>query len=156
MYTFSKDGKQFQVHIDVFAARRIKQASGLSIETLIQPDHAEKWDRVALFDALLAACQPGKQGVTDEQFALILSDGDTAEAAAEALQKAVIDFLPQRRKSLMHSLMEKQKRMTELQLEAAPAMFDKLMAMQTQVLTDAQSRLSSGDSPASPESTPQT
>lgn len=155
MFTFhDSKNRQFQVRVDVFAARRVKQATGLAIETYVQPNHQDKWDRVALFEALLAICQPSRQNVSDEEFALVLSDGDTAQAAAEALEKAVIDFLPQRQKSLMLSLAEKQKRLRDLQLDAAPAMFDAMMQKQEQAMTEIRSKLSSGNSPESPESTP--
>lgn len=153
MYAFNSGGRQFQISIDVFAARRIKQATGLSVETLIQPEHAEKWDRVALFEALVAACEPGKLGVSDQEFARILSDGDTAEIAAEQFQKAVIDFLPQRQRSLMHSLLSKQKKLKEETLEAAPAVMNRVLEMQSQAIKDAQSRLLSSHLPGSQEST---
>lgn len=155
MYAFNDNsGKQFQITIDVFAARRIKQATGLSIETLIQANAVEKWDRVAIFEAILAACEPGKINVSDKEFAIMLSDGDVAERATEALQKAVIDFLPQRKRSLMHSLLSRQKAMEEKSLEAAPGLVDQMLSLQERSIEEARSRLQSSHLQGSPESAP--
>lgn len=166
MHSFTDSaGRTWLVSINVGAIKRVKAQLGVDLLTVLDRD-CQLFARLGADIALavdlvwaLIADQAEKLGVSDEQFGESLA-GDAIDRAMEALVAETIAFFPQGRRAILTKLWEKSKQATNTAVQLAVTKLDSLttQAMQTEIerafARAAEPGCSSGERPASAESTP--
>lgn len=110
-------------------------------------------DPLIIFDSCYVLCEDQLGPVTVEQFYKALT-GDATERAAKALEAAIIDFFPTRKREILTALLQRYGKVREMQLERAEGLIPKV----DQQIEELRSKLMSSDSatsgPVSAESDP--
>ena len=149
------EGRTWNVEITVDAIRRLKDASGVNLLTVLDGDLLERLasDPILLCDVIFTLCaeQAEKAKVTPEDFGKSMG-GDVIDAATAAVLEELADFFPSRRRALLRKAAGKMDRLQEIALEAA---VDAIDDPEFEIRFRAELAKSlSGNSLASSESTP--
>jgi hypothetical protein len=140
-------GRSWDVSIDYATILRVRKAADVDLTKIFDPEYSAKLSDLeflgATIDALLRP-QFEKTGISFDQFATAL-DGQVLADAVDAIQLGVADFFPKARREIIHKMLSKTGELQKAQLESAMATLERI---------DPTSIASSGDSPASSESTP--
>lgn len=148
-------GREWVVSIDVNALRRVRDRLGLNLTDLVGGETLDRVtkDPVLLVDILYVLCESAAKAadVDAEAFASELR-GDALDAAVTAMLESLADFFPSRRGRLLRQIIERGRRiedrlLAEAERKTANGEVDPETARET-------SGQPSGDSPASPASTP--
>ena len=141
-----KEGREWPVVVNVGAVKRVRDILGVDLLDVAKGDLLERLadDPVLLVNVLYVLCRPeaDARGVSDEDFGRAMVGGVLDEAAS-ALMKELLDFFP------------------SAQRARALGKLATLLEAQEQTVKEATAALasipggSSGNSPASAESTPQ-
>ena len=123
--TFSTaQGKTFNLHINVYAIKDVKDRTGTDLGKLLNPGNTNLQslleDPAQLCDVLFVLCeeQANNYNMTDRQFGEAMF-GDTFEQAAEAFMVAYASFCPaHQREILMKSLEMGKSQMEQQKIEA--------------------------------------
>ncbi len=152
MRTFADNaGRTWSVVMNVDALKRVQSLAGVNlVAEMVDGKLFERLavDPVLLCNVLYALCKPQADAakVTDEQFGQAMA-GDAIQAATTALLEELVDFFPNRRRSLLRKALTKMNEIDDLELAVAETKLDGLEP----------ARISgglSGNSPASSEQTP--
>jgi len=159
-----KEGREWPVVVNVGAVKRVRDALGVDLLDVAKGDllvHLAD-DPVLLVNVLYVLCRPeaDARGVSDEDFGRAMVGGVLDEAAS-ALMKELLDFFPsaQRARALgkLATLLEAQEQAVKeatAALPPLPADLSGVALAETEAPAEAGGD-SSGNSPASAESTPQ-
>lgn len=113
-------GEEWQLHIDIPTARRVKRETGVDIVNVSKPAFSDLGDILTLVDVLSVILTPQieEAGLTEHDFACRLA-GDAIEDAANALIAAIIEFFPSRQRDLLTRVSERAEAMrTQAELMA--------------------------------------
>lgn len=129
MTTFrDTNGREWVIRLDGPTVREIRQALGVDLVDNGQGLAKLEQDIVLLVDTLWLLCRDqAAEGYTERDFGRALN-GDVLGKAAEALTGAALDFFPPARRSLVASLVEKQR---SVMRHAEQAVMEKLSATAT-------------------------
>ena len=143
-----KNGREWQVSVDVNAVKRVRSLCGVNIADLNDIAKIDA-DDCLLVDVLYAILKPeaDKASLTDEQFGEALGSGDALMRAAEALMEGISDFFrsPQQR-NLLKAMMEKAKAARPMIEKAA---MEKIEKMTPEAIVQSISSSSATNSPES-------
>jgi len=158
MKTFVDNANRtWQIVINVDTVRRVRDLAKINLLDAVDRDLMERLalDPVLLCDTLYAICkaEADKNGITDKQFGEGLA-GDAIEAATDALLEELADFFPSRTGKPMKLAIQKHKKLQEALSQGACRRVESLDVEKTAELLLKNSGGSSGNSPASSESTP--
>lgn len=108
MHTFTdKTGATWGIEVDFVALRRIEQETGYQVLRMFVPEEMERLasDPMLLVTVICSACSPQIQEreLSEDQFLQRLS-GDNFQDAVDALENAVIDFMPEKKKALIREV----------------------------------------------------
>lgn len=110
MATFkSRGGREWAVVVNVDAIRKVRQETGYDLAQIFTAEGMSGLRDVVLLVDVLASLLGGqieKQGLTLESFGQLF-DGETLEAASNALLEASVDFLPSGRRETIRKLWSK-------------------------------------------------
>lgn len=110
MATFkSRGGREWAVVVNVDAIRKVRQETGYDLAQIFTSEGMNGLRDVVLLVDVLASLLSGqieKQGLTLESFGQLF-DGETLEAASNALLEASVDFLPLGRREVIRKLWSK-------------------------------------------------
>jgi len=159
MKTFDDNaGRTWTVAVTINAVKRVKGLLDVDLTDLMDGDPPLltrlDTDIVLLCDVIFALVKPqaDEQGVTDEAFAEALG-GDAIIAAHDALLEELADFFRSLRRTDVTKALEKQIAMVRAAVQAAEARIE-AVDVDTEIERAFRSGDSSGNSPASSESTP--
>jgi hypothetical protein len=178
MKTFTDNtGRSWSVTINVGAVKRVRDACGVNLLDAVGGALIQQLidDPVLLADIVYCLVKEAADaaGITDEQFGRCLA-GDAIDAATAAVLEELVDFFPLRRRTVLRKALEKAKALEAMGIEAAgkyldsdlperamQERIDELLASRPNDPSTASSGLkasggTSGDSPESSGSTPQT
>lgn len=107
-------GREWTVEVNVAALKRVKDATGVDLTRVVDPDSDVigrlSEDVFLLFDCVCALLKPQleKQGLSAEDFGAGL-DEDATEKAATALFEGIIDFFREEKRMLLKRAFSKVK-----------------------------------------------
>lgn len=107
MHSFKTD-KNYEISINVFAAKRLKGLLNVDLGQLVEKDSGGLLARLSTDIELMANClfvtsNAEKQGVSDEDFAKSL-DGDGFAKASDAFWEELVDFFQSSRPALAQTI----------------------------------------------------
>lgn len=143
-------GREWAVTIDVTVRSRVLKDTDFDLFSVLEEGAIDKLnDPVTLVAVVHSLCADdvAKLNLTPEQFARGMT-GDALDAAAEALMGAIADFFPKRQREVMNRALAKGTQIADRSMELALQKIDQLD------VTADRSSVSSGSSPALPESIP--
>ena len=139
MAKFKDDsGREWTIRIDVQTIKQVKEACDINLGSLqAAPECLRQLadDPILLCNVLFVLCeeQATKASITDSDFGRLLA-GDVIDRATMALQEAITDFFPQRKRLLLQRLQKKidklnaaGQELVEAKLES-PELEEKLLA----------------------------
>lgn len=108
------NGKEWSLALNVLNVQRVKDLTGediLAIEEMGQIAAKIFTDDVFVCKVAASICKPAYEaaGETDEQFAAVISNGDTIERMAVALANAIVFFTSSPRRASIAAIMSKGK-----------------------------------------------
>jgi hypothetical protein len=149
------NGKEWTVTLDGPKIREVRRdCDGLNLAaTDGSACHMMEADPLLMFDALWVLCkeQADKAGVDSPTFYAALT-GDATDRGLEALNSAIADFFPSRKRTLLASLLSKQQEVTEKGMALAmarlndPSLSERLLAKLTKEIDEKLSALIQSDS----------
>jgi hypothetical protein len=124
-----KSGTRWALHVNVEVIRRVRAETGYDLAQVFTADGMNKLaaDVCLLVDVLcvMAGGQVAQKGLTAAKFGELF-DGETLEAATNALLEASIDFLPLGRREVIRKLWGKADEVATAAAELVEANVDKL------------------------------
>ena len=158
MKTFKDNAdRTWTVTVNVDAIKRVRSLLSIDLMEAVEGKLIERLigDPVLLCDVIYCVCKEDAdaKGITDEEFGRAMA-GDAIELATTALLEELVDFFPQGKRQLLRKALAKLETLQETMLAVvserldSPELDAELLA-ELRKLGD-----SSGDSPASSESTP--
>ena len=158
MKTFKDNAdRTWTVTVNVDAIKRVRSLLNIDLMEAVEGKLIERLigDPVLLCDVIYCVCKEDAdaKGITDEEFGRAMA-GDAIELATTALLEELVDFFPQGKRQLLRKALAKLETLQETMLAVvserldSPELDAELLA-ELRKLGD-----SSGDSPASSESTP--
>lgn len=159
------NGREWILKLDAPKIRAVRQELSVDLAGIDgKAFHQLADDEVLLVDALWILCREQANGTTSDQFGAALV-GDPIEAATDALLAAILDFFPNRKRTLLKTLASKNAKVRELAMQQAleeindPELEAKILAAQKASIQEgiakALMRLNSAiASPVSVESVP--
>lgn len=115
-------GREWPVALNVATVKRIRDGAGLDVLKLAEQKTLVQLldDPCKLAEVLWCVIEPeaNKREISPEDFGSALA-GDCLEAATDCLLEALCDFFPKRRADILRGLLQKARRVGELQLEMA-------------------------------------
>ena len=116
--------RKWVVEVTVSTVERVRALTEVDLLTIDVSDLAARLvsDPVLLCNVLYSVCKPqaDKEDVTDEEFGTGLG-GDALDEAVEALLGAMLDFFPQRRRTVFETALEKMRRLETVAHETVMA-----------------------------------
>lgn len=162
MATFKdRTGREWVVEVNPTAMKRVREATGVHLGTVLNDDMAGlaalMADPIKLVDVLYVLCrdQAERHGLTDEGFGRQL-DGDAYDAAADAFTEALANFSRPRLRNALRAMLRKEREYRTAAGAKAAAEFEAIdvAALLAEAEKTATSKNSAGNSPASSASTP--
>ena len=158
MKTFKDNAdRTWTVTVNVDAIKRVRSLLDVDLMEAVEGKLIERLigDPVLLCDVIYCVCKEDAdaRNVSDEEFGRAMA-GDAIELATTALLEELVDFFPQGKRQLLKKALAKLETLQETMLEViterleSPEL-DRQLEAELRKLGD-----SSGDSPASSESTP--
>ena len=158
MKTFKDNAdRTWTVTVNVDAIKRVRSLLGVDLMEAVEGKLIERLigDPVLLCDVIYCVCKEDAdaKGITDEEFGRAMA-GDAIELATTALLEELVDFFPQGKRQLLRKALAKLETLQETMLAVVSKRldspeFDAQLQAELRKLGD-----SSGDSPASSQSTP--
>ncbi|WDI40517.1 hypothetical protein [Bremerella sp. P1] len=158
MKTFKDNAdRTWTVTVNVDAIKRVRSLLNIDLMEAVEGKLIERLigDPILLCDVIYCVCKEDAdaKGITDEEFGRAMA-GDAIELATTALLEELVDFFPQGKRQLLRKALAKLETLQETMLAVVSERLDS-PELDAQLLAELR-RLgdSSGDSPASSESTP--
>lgn len=157
-----RQARSWAIDINVSQIKRVRDLLGVDLYRLIddglRPLSELLADPVRLVDVVFALVidQAKQQGVSDDDFGRAMA-GDSIQDAAEAFTEELFDFFPETRDRLtLRRVLTKQREIAQVIAQQNDAAIDTLIPEEEarRILRVRAQKPSSGDAPASSESTP--
>ena len=158
MKTFKDNAdRTWTVTVNVDAIKRVRSLLNIDLMEAVEGKLIERLigDPVLLCDVIYCVCKEDAdaKGITDEEFGRAMA-GDAIELATTALLEELVDFFPQGKRQLLRKALAKLETLQEAMLAVVSERLDS-PELDAQLLAELRKLGdSSGDSPASSESTP--
>ena len=158
MKTFKDNAdRTWTVTVNVDAIKRVRSLLSIDLMEAVEGKLIERLigDPVLLCDVIYSVCKEDAdaKGITDEEFGRAMA-GDAIELATTALLEELVDFFPQGKRQLLRKALAKLETLQETMLAVVSERLDS-PELDAQLLAELRKLGdSSGDSPASSESTP--
>ena len=158
MKTFKDNAdRTWTVTVNVDAIKRVRSLLSIDLMEAVEGKLIERLigDPVLLCDVIYCVCKEDAdaKGITDEEFGRSMA-GDAIELATTALLEELVDFFPQGKRQLLRKALAKLETLQETMLAVVSERLDS-PELDAQLLAELRKLGdSSGDSPASSESTP--
>lgn len=158
MKTFKDNAdRTWTVTVNVDAIKRVRSLLSIDLMEAVEGKLIERLigDPVLLCDVIYCVCKDDAdaKGITDEEFGRAMA-GDAIELATTALLEELVDFFPQGKRQLLRKALAKLETLQETMLTVVSERLDS-PELDAQLLAELRKLGdSSGDSPASSESTP--
>ena len=158
MKTFKDNAdRTWTVTVNVDAIKRVRSLLSIDLMEAVEGKLIERLigDPVLLCDVIYCVCKEDAdaKGITDEEFGRAMA-GDAIELATTALLEELVDFFPQGKRQLLRKALAKLETLQEAMLAVVSERLDS-PELDAQLLAELRKLGdSSGDSPASSESTP--
>lgn len=158
MKTFKDNAdRTWTVTVNVDAIKRVRSLLSIDLMEAVEGKLIERLvgDPVLLCDVIYCVCKEDAdaKGITDEEFGRAMA-GDAIELATTALLEELVDFFPQGKRQLLRKALAKLETLQETMLAVVSERLDS-PELDAQLLAELRKLGdSSGDSPASSESTP--
>ena len=158
MKTFKDNAdRTWTVTVNVDAIKRVRSLLSIDLMEAVEGKLIERLigDPVLLCDVIYCVCKEDAdaKGITDEEFGRAMA-GDAIELATTALLEELVDFFPQGKRQLLKKALAKLETLQETMLAVVSERLDS-PELDAQLLAELRKLGdSSGDSPASSESTP--
>ena len=158
MKTFKDNAdRTWTVTVNVDAIKRVRSLLSIDLMEAVEGKLIERLigDPVLLCDVIYCVCKEDAdaKGITDEEFGRSMA-GDAIELATTALLEELVDFFPQGKRQLLRKALAKLETLQEAMLAVVSERLDS-PELDAQLLAELRKLGdSSGDSPASSESTP--
>ena len=149
--------RTWTVTVNVDAIKRVRSLLSIDLMEAVEGKLIERLigDPVLLCDVIYSVCKEDAdaKGITDEEFGRAMA-GDAIELATTALLEELVDFFPQGKRQLLRKALAKLETLQETMLAVVSERLDS-PELDAQLLAELRKLGdSSGDSPASSESTP--
>ena len=158
MKTFKDNAdRTWTVTVNVDSIKRVRSLLNIDLMEAVEGKLIEQLigDPVLLCDVIYCVCKEDAdaKGITDEEFGRAMA-GDAIELATTALLEELVDFFPQGKRQLLRKALAKLETLQETMLAVVSERLDS-PELDAQLLAELRKLGdSSGDSPASSESTP--
>lgn len=158
MKTFKDNAdRTWTVTVNVDSIKRVRSLLNIDLMEAVEGKLIERLigDPVLLCDIIYCVCKEDAdaKGITDEEFGRAMA-GDAIELATTALLEELVDFFPQGKRQLLRKALAKLETLQETMLAVVSERLDS-PELDAQLLAELRKLGdSSGDSPASSESTP--
>ena len=158
MKTFKDNAdRTWTVTVNVDAIKRVRSLLSIDLMEAVEGKLIERLigDPVLLCDVIYCVCKEDAdaKGITDEEFGRSMA-GDAIELATTALLEELVDFFPQGKRQLLRKALAKLETLQDTMLAVVSERLDS-PELDAQLLAELRKLGdSSGDSPASSESTP--
>ena len=158
MKTFKDNAdRTWTVTVNVDSIKRVRSLLNIDLMEAVEGKLIERLigDPILLCDVIYCVCKEDAdaKGITDEEFGRSMA-GDAIELATTALLEQLVDFFPQGKRQLLRKALAKLETLQETMLAVVSERLDS-PELDAQLLAELRKLGdSSGDSPASSESTP--
>ena len=158
MKTFKDNAdRTWTVTVNVDSIKRVRSLLNIDLMEAVEGKLIERLigDPILLCDVIYCVCKEDAdaKGITDEEFGRSMA-GDAIELATTALLEELVDFFPQGKRQLLRKALAKLETLQETMLAVVSERLDS-PELDAQLLAELRKLGdSSGDSPASSESTP--